>query len=124
MHNKQILYIEDHPLNAEILRHIARKLWGIEIDIAPTAEEGFIKLASGNYDLIYMDIHLPGMTGLEAISHIKSSNTLPSPPIIAVTADASPSTQEEVKKAGGDGFIAKPIDVQVLRESTEALLGA
>lgn len=122
MQDKKILYVEDHPLNAEILRRIIRKLWAIEIDIADTAEEGLRRLTKAPYDLIYMDIHLPGMSGLEAIQHIKKDAALAHIPIIAVTADASPSTQAEIKEVGGDGYIPKPIDVEVLKDRTESLL--
>jgi len=121
MQDKKILYIEDHPLNAEILRRIIKKIWGQDIDIAETAEEGLSRLEETPYDLIYMDIHLPGITGLEATKLIKNDKTSPTPIIIAVTADASPSAQQEIKEAGGDGFVAKPVDVEILKKTTEAL---
>lgn len=122
MQDKRILYIEDHPLNAEILRRIIRKLWHIEIDIAGSAEDGLKELERAAYDLVYMDIHLPGMSGLETTSLIKENPHTAMVPVIAVTADASPQAQEEVKEAGGDGYVAKPIDVQVLKKITEDIM--
>ena len=61
-------------------------------------------------DLVLMDLHLPYQDGYEALAKLRSDPRFAETRVVAVTADANPTTMEKVKKAGFDGFLGKPID--------------
>jgi two-component system cell cycle response regulator DivK len=61
-------------------------------------------------DLVLMDLHLPYQDGYEALTKLRSDPRFAETRVVAVTADANPTTMEKVKKAGFDGFLGKPID--------------
>jgi two-component system cell cycle response regulator DivK len=61
-------------------------------------------------DLVLMDLHLPYQDGYEALAKLRSDSRFADTRVVAVTADANPTTMEKVKKAGFDGFLGKPID--------------
>jgi len=61
-------------------------------------------------DLVLMDLHLPYQDGYEALAKLRGDPRFTDTRVVAVTADANPTTLEKVKKAGFDGFLGKPID--------------
>jgi CheY-like chemotaxis protein len=105
----RVLLVDDHPMNRE-LGHALLTLAGCEVS---TAEDGAQALESarlGCFDLILMDVHMPGMDGLAAARAIRA---LPGPeaavPIIALSADALPDQIARCRAAGMDDHVAKPI---------------
>ena len=122
MSDLNILYVEDHPLNAGILKRLVRKLWGIELEIAETAEMGFELMTQKSFQMIYMDLHLPGIGGVEAIKIIRETHSKEQLPVIAITADASTEAYQAVIKSGGNNLITKPVDVARFKELSEKAL--
>jgi two-component system cell cycle response regulator DivK len=61
-------------------------------------------------DLVLMDLHLPYQDGYEALAKLRGDPRFAETRVVAVTADANPTTMEKVRKAGFDGFLGKPID--------------
>ena len=61
-------------------------------------------------DLVLMDIHLPYEDGYDALSKLRADPRFKDTRVVAVTADASPTTMEKARQAGFDGFLGKPID--------------
>jgi two-component system cell cycle response regulator DivK len=61
-------------------------------------------------DLVLMDLHLPYQDGYEALAKLRGDSRFAETRVVAVTADANPTTMEKVRKAGFDGFLGKPID--------------
>ena len=115
-----ILVAEDNDINWEII-FMLLQMHGIESERAVNGKIA-VKMAAegaGKFDLIFMDIQMPVMNGLEATRAIRA---LPDPksaniPIIAMTADAFSENVTECLNAGMNGHIAKPIDIKlVLRE--------
>ena len=116
-----ILVAEDNDINWEIISYML-STFGI---IAERAENGLIcvdkisKAPKGSYDLIFMDVQMPQMNGLDATRAIRKLDDpgVASVPIIAMTADAFSENVTECLNAGMNGHIAKPIDVKmVIRE--------
>lgn len=119
---RTVLYIEDQPVNARLLKDVVNFLWGWPVDIVPTAEEGLEQLQSKTYDLIYLDVNLPGLSGYDAAKRIRELASARNTLIIAVTADATSRARLDALNAGCDDYISKPLDISELKTMTERLL--
>lgn len=117
----KVLLVEDNELNMEIAKDILQED-GMIID---TAEDGLIAVEKvknaqhGQYDLILMDVQMPNMNGYEATRRIRNlpDKALADIPIIAMTADAFAEDKERALQAGMNAHVAKPVDVQKLKET-------
>ncbi|ULQ58491.1 PAS domain-containing protein [Brucepastera parasyntrophica] len=124
---KTILLVEDIEINREIIMNILEET-GVTIDTATDGLVGVEKFRSNgrNYDLILMDVQMPGLDGLSAtwqirVSGLENAQTIP---IIAMTANAFTEDVDECIAAGMNGHIAKPIDVNTLMEKLAEYLDA
>lgn len=105
----RILVVEDNPMNMELVTFILTAR-GIEVMQAFDGPEALEKIRNNTFDLILLDIQLPGMDGLDVIRNINiiaSTDT----PIIALTAHAMHGDEQKFISAGCSGYISKPIDV-------------
>jgi hypothetical protein len=105
--NSTILAVEDNAENIMVLKEVLNIYTG-KLVVAETGEEAISLALSIKPDLILMDIHLPGITGLEATKIIKANPDTASIPVLAVTARAMHGEKENFIKAGCDDYIAKP----------------
>ena len=106
---KFILIVDDNRINQVVTKRILEK----RNFICDVAEDGYqaIKMAKKkDYDLILMDVNMPGITGLEACEKIRKFNT--KVPVVALTAVEIEEIREEIFKAGMTDIIVKPYDVQ------------
>jgi len=106
----KILVVEDNLLNMELVFDILKSL-GFVVHGAINGEEAIKMIENEHYDLILMDIELPGKDGISAIRTIKSKPGYNDVPTIALTAYAMKGDREKFLAAGFDDYIAKPIDV-------------
>ncbi|WP_246021689.1 PAS domain S-box protein [Paenibacillus zeisoli] len=105
----RILIAEDHPVNQKLLHTILARR-GFEADIASNGKEAVEAVLKGNYDLVFMDIQMPIMDGLEATYSIrKHPEHALKPIIVAVTAFAKNEDRESCLASGMQDFVAKPI---------------
>ncbi|SBW08921.1 putative Histidine kinase [uncultured delta proteobacterium] len=111
------LLVEDNLINQEIALAILGEL-GAAVDVADNGETGVQAFLDKDYDLIFMDVRMPVMDGLEATKHIRASNkrNAATIPVIAMTANAMAEDREISRETGMDGHIAKPIDVADLKK--------
>lgn len=105
--NLKILLVEDNKINQNLAEMTFSKL-GYKVDVAVNGLEAVNKATINQYDLIFMDLQMPVMDGLQATKEIKSKLKEDSPRIIALTANAFMSDKEEAMKAGMVAFITKP----------------
>ena len=124
---KQILLVEDNELNREIATEILKSL-GLKVDCAADgmdAVEIMSSEAGNQYDLIFMDIQMPKMDGYTATREIRTLNDSKKAniPIIAMTANAFDEDRKKAIKAGMNGHIAKPIDVNVILQNLDRIFG-
>ena len=113
---KRILLAEDNELNAEIAMELLKEE-SFLIDWVKNGQECFDKLEEadeGYYDLILMDIQMPILNGYDTTAKIKQIENpkKASTPIVAMTANSFDEDIEMTKKAGMNGFIAKPLDAE------------
>ena len=93
--------------------------YGIEPAIANGGQEAIDAARDQAFDLILMDLHMPGMDGMEAAGHIKELLGEKSPPIVALTADILRCENNAYRKHGLDGCLTKPINANILKECIE-----
>ena len=115
-----MLLAEDNDLNREIAVELL-KMVGMEIDCARDGQEAVEQfLQEGDaYDLILMDVQMPGMNGYDATRAIRSMEREDAAtiPIIAMTANAFAEDIQAAAAAGMNAHVAKPVDMAVLRET-------
>jgi CheY-like chemotaxis protein len=110
----QILFIEDDAMNRRVVRDML-SVADVEMSEAPDAEAGLAMLDSQPFDLILMDLRMPGMDGLTAVRKIRSrGDAVAQVPIIVVTADTSMDLQERCLAAGADDLLRKPVAMTLL----------
>jgi CheY-like chemotaxis protein len=110
----QVLFIEDDPMNRRVVRDMLI-VAGVEMSEASDAESGLRMIDQNDYDLVLMDLRMPGMDGLTAIGHIRArgddKSTLP---VIVVTADMRLRIKEDCLSNGADDVLLKPVAMKDL----------
>lgn len=107
----RILLAEDNEMNQRLMMMYLNKL-GYKADLAENGEEVVAAVKSVRYDLIFMDIHMPLMSGLEAARKIIETCPEECPNIVALTADIRSQNRVECFKAGMSDFIGKPVNAK------------
>ena len=108
-----ILIAEDNVINQKVVKILFKNL-GHEIDMVSNGEEATKRINKKKYDIVFMDIMMPEMDGLEATREIRAKGY--KMPIIALTADLGDKTKQNAYKAGVDEFIGKPIKSDELKK--------
>ena len=108
-----ILIVEDNPDNMKLLAW-ALEDEGYEVEGVGSAEDALTLLDRKTYDLVLMDISLPGMDGKEATRQLRGDARFATLPIIAVTAHAVRGERESILAAGASELITKPVDEELL----------
>ncbi len=108
----RILIVEDNPTNRTVALEILKRA-GLSADTADSGPAAIARLKESDYDLVFMDVQMPEMDGLEATRRIRDPRTAvrnPSVPIIAMTAHAMKGDREACLAAGMNDYLSKPID--------------
>jgi len=113
LHGKRILLAEDVEINREIVITVLQPM-GLEITEAEDGQKAYdlFRASPDAYDLIFMDIHMPGVDGYESTRRIRAFNhpKAKTIPIIAMTANVFREDIERCHAAGMNGHIGKPLD--------------
>ena len=107
-----ILLVEDNPINALLARTLLTRE-GCGVDQAGGGEEALAALAVGEYDLILMDMRMPGLSGVEATRRVRALGV--KTPVVALTANAFEEDRHACLAAGMDDFLVKPLTPDALR---------
>lgn len=112
-----ILCVEDDPNNQMVITE-AIKFIGHRVTIAGSGQEALALFKAHKYDLVLMDIHMPGMDGFQASKAMREMEAASGghTPIIAVTGSALPGFDQVCSDAGMDGYMSKPYSIEVLRQ--------
>ena len=116
-----ILYVEDNFDNRVLVRRVL-EAEGYQVFEASTANKAFEELEKQLPDLILTDINMPDMDGYTLTAKIKENPEYQKIPVIAVTANVMRGDKERSLRAGCDGYIQKPIDIDILAEQIERYL--
>lgn len=117
----KILLVEDNEMNRDMLsRRLQRR--GYEVVCAVDGQAGLAAVAAQAPDIVLMDMGLPIIDGWEATRRLKADEKLRHIPVIALTAHAMASDEEQARAAGCDDFDTKPVELPRLLGKIEALL--
>jgi CheY-like chemotaxis protein len=113
MAGEPILVVDDNPVNLKLIRVLLASE-GYNVQTAQDAEEAFDLIGAFQPRLIFMDIQLPGMDGLELTRRLKAHPATRNIVIVAITAYAMKGDDQKARDAGCDDYITKPIDTRTL----------
>lgn len=119
---KTVLVVEDNPINQQLLQELLEHL-GIQATVVATGTEAITLLQRLEFDLVLMDIQMPGMDGYTATRHIRQfDSAMRDVPVIAITAHAMTGEREKCLAAGMNDYLLKPIDPKQLYSTLEKWL--
>jgi two-component system, OmpR family, response regulator QseB len=119
-----ILFIEDDPMNRRVVKDML-DVAGATMAEASIAEEGLARIEYERFDVVLMDLRMPGMDGIEAIRRIRARDDDKGQiPVIVVTADTGVDLRERCLVAGADDVLFKPVAMDALFDSIGRVLAA
>lgn len=117
------LVVDDSPTIVAVLRKMLRQN-GYEVSDAGDAEQGVALAAAQRPDIVFLDIVLPGMSGFEALRHLRREAATSDVPVIMISGNAQATEQFYVQRIGADDFLRKPFSRAEVFASIERLLDA
>ncbi len=118
-----VVYVEDNPSNIAFMRDLMGDLPSVELLTAPTAEIGLEVIRARLPKLVIMDINLPGMSGFDAVGHLRAWPETRHIPVIGLSAAALAKDTLRAKDAGFERYLTKPVKVAELTRALDELLG-
>jgi signal transduction histidine kinase/ActR/RegA family two-component response regulator len=118
----RILVVDDEPFNRDIALVMLNRL-GHQVVVVGDGMAAIAAAATQDFDLILMDLHMPGNDGIEATTRIRRlpHSARAAVPIIAMTADLTPASQQRCFQAGMIDILGKPVAIETLRQQLDAL---
>jgi CheY-like chemotaxis protein len=118
----KVLVVDDDPVVGKSFNRVLSQK-GYVVITAANAQEALSKVQEGEYDVVFTDIKMPGMSGIELAERLKVER--PWTPVVIVTGFGSTANQERAKAAGVSSFLQKPLSPEMIEDSmTKALLEA
>lgn len=118
----RVLVVEDNPANRRVAAKIL-ELGGYEVHVADSGPSALVNVACESYDLLLLDMELPGINGLDVLTRLRSRYGDEVRAVI-LTANATAEARELCLAAGVDGFLTKPISARTFLATIEATLAA
>jgi len=109
----EVLLVEDNMINQQVASELLEKT-GLNVTIADNGLEAVARVSQKQFDLVFMDIHMPELDGIEAAKLIRGQNKYADLPIVAMTANAMEGDKNQSLAAGMNDHITKPIDPTIL----------
>lgn len=117
----RILVVEDEPDSARLFATLM-ETEGYETVLADTGEEALERLGGDDFDLVLLDLILPGMSGWQLLEHIKLDGKLRYVPVVVLSALSDKASATKAMDLGAEDFIAKPVDVEHLLSRVRVML--
>ena len=110
----KVLHVDDDPLNLRVVQEILAAFGHAAVSVA-NGRDALTRLADEVFDVLLLDIHMPGMSGIEVLQRLRASKGAErSTPAIALTADIVSRRPQEYLALGFDDFVSKPILISSL----------
>jgi CheY-like chemotaxis protein len=110
LQDEAVLVAEDNVVNQTVARQILKKL-GLQADIASDGAEAVRMVCDQKYRMVFMDVQMPNVDGLEATQIIRDIDNVPQPYIVAMTANALAEDRDACFSAGMNDFVSKPVSI-------------
>jgi CheY-like chemotaxis protein len=111
--NLSLLMAEDNEINRRLADLLFKRI-GLSLDFANNGEEAVDAVTSKHYDIVFMDIEMPRLSGVEATQKIIETLADKAPPIVALTAHSMEGDRERFLEAGMSDYLPKPINKEEL----------
>ncbi|MDR2783399.1 MAG: response regulator [Treponema sp.] len=118
---KKILVIDDQVEVIDIIEEFLYRKY--EIYAAKTTARAISMLRTNNFDLILLDILLPGMNGMEFLQYTREQSWYDNTPVIFMSSESSFKIVNQAAHLSPDGYIKKPIEKELLLEKIQAVIG-
>jgi hypothetical protein len=119
----RLLYIEDNPVNALIIRELVARRGDIELTVAADGASGVAQAASLAPELILLDMQLPDFDGFEVMRRLRADAATARTPVIALSANAMPDDIKRALASGMSDYWTKPLDFTAFMANLESLFG-
>jgi CheY-like chemotaxis protein len=118
----RVLFVDDNAVNRTVVKSMLEAA-GVLMDEAADGETGLSMINLGDYDLILMDLRMPGMDGLAAIRRLRGRGDAKAAlPVVVLTADNAPDIRRQAEAAGADDLLHKPVEMAVLFDTIGRVL--
>lgn len=121
MDKGKILIVDDDPIVRDVLSDVLRKVGGYKTDVAIDGTEGIKKFMDNEYDMIFTDISMPGMSGIDLLKEARRIN--PAVPIVVITAYSTIENAITAMKEGARDFITKPFHIEKIASTADRIIG-
>ncbi|MCB1959847.1 MAG: response regulator [Rhodocyclaceae bacterium] len=115
-HPRKMLICDDNPVNRKVAVAFATRM-GFEVSEVAGGAAALELLAAQQFDILLLDISMPGMSGDEVLAHYLASDPTPRPRILAYTAHAFPEEKARLLAAGFDDLLIKPVSLAALQSA-------
>jgi len=117
----RILVADDDPMNTELLSYFLKE-HGYDVSTAPDGNQALEMGTSGDFRLVILDVHMPMYDGVEVLQLLRKRHQLHPIKVVALTGDLSDELRQELESGGVDGFLTKPVDLDLLHSEVERLM--
>ena len=121
-HRRLVHYVEDNETNVEVMRGILAQRPQVEMQVSINGLDGLAAIRARHPDLILLDMHLPDISGMELLRHLKADVHTAGIPVVAVSADALAQQIDAAIEAGCAHYLTKPVNVGELLTVLDDLL--
>ena len=117
-----VLFIEDDRMNRRVVRDMLG-VAGVSMEEADSGEQGLELIESDRYDVMLLDLRMPGMDGFDVIRQVRArTDARAMLPIVVITADTAADLRDKCLEAGADEVLFKPVAMQALFEAIGRVL--
>ncbi len=110
-----VLLVDDNNINLEMEKCILEQC-GLEVTAAQSGEDALAIAMEQDFQMIFLDLHMPGLDGYETASRLRTMHRFRYTPIIALTADAVSGVREKIRQSDMNGYLSKPFQPEKLKQ--------
>jgi CheY-like chemotaxis protein len=119
---RTVHYVEDNETNVEVMRGVLSQRPQVRMDVSVTGLDGLAAIRNHRPDMILLDMHLPDISGMELLRHLKADLATSTIPVVIVSADALDSQINTAIACGAMRYLTKPVNVNELLAVVDEVL--